>query len=499
MSTDSTPSGPGASAAPDLPPLGSGAHQHRLTMIALVATLGGLLFGYDTGVINGALLPMSAELGLTEVTEGVVTSSLLFAAAIGALTIGYVSDAWGRRRTILLLAVMFFLGAMLCVFTPGLGLLIAGRIVLGLAVGGASTVVPVFLAELAPYEIRGSLSGRNEMMVVLGQLAAIVINAILGSTLGHLEGVWRIMLAVAALPALALFFGMLRMPESPRWLMARGRTDEALEVLKTVRSEQRAQAEVDDVQRLVHEDRQERGEGLRGVLTNRWLLRLLLTGIAVAVFQQLTGINVIMYYGQVVLTESGFGQNAALVANIAPSVIGVIGAGKASARMAEAVEAAWGPCEGLVITRYGYARPCKGIEIVEAAHPVPDEAGTRATRRMLDMLSGLGEGDTVLALISGGGSALLNAPAGGITLDEKRQLTEALLASGAPIGQNSLKKPRPFLAKPTTSTRPKVIRAKVAVMANCEVAVKVRNRPRMFMPRIRMNRLKMNGKYLRPS
>ncbi|QQC58768.1 sugar porter family MFS transporter [Rothia kristinae] len=326
MSTDSTPSGPGASAAPDLPPLGSGAHQHRLTMIALVATLGGLLFGYDTGVINGALLPMSAELGLTEVTEGVVTSSLLFAAAVGALTIGYLSDAWGRRRTILLLAVMFFLGAMLCVFTPGLGLLIAGRIVLGLAVGGASTVVPVFLAELAPYEIRGSLSGRNEMMVVLGQLAAIVINAILGNTLGHLEGVWRIMLAVAALPALALFFGMLRMPESPRWLMARGRTDEALEVLKTVRSEERAQAEVDDVQRLVHEDRQERGEGLRGVLTNRWLLRLLLTGIAVAVFQQLTGINVIMYYGQVVLTESGFGQNAALVANIAPSVIGVIGA-----------------------------------------------------------------------------------------------------------------------------------------------------------------------------
>ncbi|SQC30156.1 Probable metabolite transport protein CsbC [Rothia kristinae] len=188
MSTDSTPSGPGASAAPDLPPLGNGAHQHRLTMIALVATLGGLLFGYDTGVINGALLPMSAELGLTEVTEGVVTSSLLFAAAIGALTIGYVSDAWGRRRTILLLAVMFFLGAMLCVFTPGLGLLIAGRVILGLAVGGASTVVPVFLAELAPYEIRGSLSGRNEMMVVLGQLAAIVINAILGNTLGTSRG-----------------------------------------------------------------------------------------------------------------------------------------------------------------------------------------------------------------------------------------------------------------------------------------------------------------------
>jgi len=112
----------------------------------------------------------------------------------------------------------------------------------------------------------------------------------------------------------------------------------------------------------------------------------------------------------------------------------VIGAGKASARMAEAVEAEWGPCEGLVITRYGYARPCQGIEIIEAAHPVPDMAGVLATRRMLDLLATLDEGDFVLALISGGGSALLCAPAEGITLDEKQALTQALLASGAPIG-----------------------------------------------------------------
>lgn len=112
----------------------------------------------------------------------------------------------------------------------------------------------------------------------------------------------------------------------------------------------------------------------------------------------------------------------------------VIGAGKASARMAEAVEAVYGPCEGLVITRYGYARPCEGIEIVEAAHPVPDQAGVDATRRMLALLDTCGEGDTVLALISGGGSALLCAPAEGITLNEKQALTDALLASGAPIG-----------------------------------------------------------------
>jgi glycerate 2-kinase len=119
----------------------------------------------------------------------------------------------------------------------------------------------------------------------------------------------------------------------------------------------------------------------------------------------------------------------------------VIGAGKASARMAEAVEAAWGPCEGLVITRYGYARPCRGIEIVEAAHPVPDQAGVDATGRMLGLLAGLTEDDTVLALISGGASALLCAPADAMTLAEKQAVNAALLASGAPISaMNTVRK-----------------------------------------------------------
>jgi glycerate 2-kinase len=113
----------------------------------------------------------------------------------------------------------------------------------------------------------------------------------------------------------------------------------------------------------------------------------------------------------------------------------VVGAGKASARMAEAVESAWGPCEGLVITRDGYARPCQGIEIVEASHPVPDARGAAAAERMLGLLAGLGEKDFALALVSGGASALLVAPAGDITLEEKRALNAALLASGAPIGQ----------------------------------------------------------------
>ncbi len=133
-----------------------------------------------------------------------------------------------------------------------------------------------------------------------------------------------------------------------------------------------------------------------------------------------------------------------LVAHLPPRPSGrvvVVGAGKASARMAEAVEAAWGPCEGLVITRYGYGRPCVGIEIVEASHPVPDRAGQVATTRMLDLLSGLGEGDFVLALISGGASALLVAPIDGVSLAQKQAVNAALLASGAPIDKmNTVRK-----------------------------------------------------------
>jgi major inositol transporter-like SP family MFS transporter len=311
-------------AAATLPPLTPGPHRKYLGLISVVACFGGLLFGYDTGVINGALRPMSEELGLTPFTEGVVTSSLVFAAAFGALSGGRISDAWGRRRTILLLAVLFFIGTAIVVFTPNFEILVAGRICLGLAVGGASAVVPVFLAEMAPYEIRGSIAGRNEVAIVIGQLSAFVINAIIGNVSDD-PSVWRIMFAISALPAVALFIGMLRMPESPRWLVEKGRHEEALEVLKTVRSEDRAIAELGEVEHITEEERAENQIGLGTILTNKHLIRIMLVGIGLGIAQQLTGINSIMYYGQIVLIESGFSANAALIANIAPGVIAVIG------------------------------------------------------------------------------------------------------------------------------------------------------------------------------
>src|SRR3954452_21876014 len=309
-----------------LPPLAPGPYRKRIGLISIIACFGGLLFGYDTGVSNGAERPMQAELGLSDLAIGVVISSLIFAAAVGALTGGQISDAWGRRKTIIVLAVLFFTGTLFVVFSPGFGILVTGRILVGLAVGGASTVVPVYLAELAPYKIRGSITGLNELAIVVSQLSAFVANAIIGNVFGNVVGLWRIMFAVCALPAIALFFGMLRMPESPRWLVEKGREDEALAVLKTVRSEDRAVAEWEQVERVVEEEHEEHWTGLGAIVRSKWLIRILLVGIGLSMTQQLTGINSIMYYGQRGLIEPGFTASAALSANIAAAGAAVVGA-----------------------------------------------------------------------------------------------------------------------------------------------------------------------------
>lgn len=310
-----------------LPPLTAGPYRRRLRTVALIATFGGLLFGYDTSVLNGAMELMARpdQLNLDELGEGVAVSSLLFAAAIGAISGGRLSDAWGRKKSIILLALMFFFGVIFCVAAPGLGVMVVGRIILGLAVGAASTVVPVFLAELAPHEIRGSLAGRNEFMIVTGQLAAIIINAIIGSTWGEEHPwIWRVMLLFAAIPAVALFFGMLKMPESPRWLVEKGRDAEALAVLEQLRPEGRAKPELEEIAFVAHEEEAAVKMDLAGIFSNKNLRRILLIGCGLGFFQQLTGINSILYYGQKVLIDAGFSASGALVANIAPAVIAVV-------------------------------------------------------------------------------------------------------------------------------------------------------------------------------
>ena len=307
-----------------LPPLTAGPHQRRLDLVTIIATFGGLLFGYDTGVINGALEPMKADLGLTATGEGLVTSTLLVGAAVGALVCGRLNDTLGRKKTLTILAVIFFVGTIGGVLAPSLAVMIPSRVILGFAVGGASVTVPVYLAELAPTERRGSLAGRGELAIVVGQMLAFIMNAIIGNIWGEHAGVWRYMLAVAALPAIALFAGMLRMPESPRWLISKGRHDEALAVLMQVRDEERARAEMAEVEFLAEEEEEAHLGGWHD-LAVPWVRRLFVAGIGLAIAQQCTGINSIMYYGTQVLTLAGFSSSAALIANVANGVLAVVG------------------------------------------------------------------------------------------------------------------------------------------------------------------------------
>jgi MFS transporter, SP family, major inositol transporter len=307
-----------------LPPLTAGPHQRRLDLVTIVATLGGLLFGYDTGVINGALEPMKVDLGLSATGEGLITSTLLAGAAIGALVCGKLNDTLGRKTTLTILAVLFFVGTLGGVFAPNLEVMIPSRVILGFAVGGASVTVPVYLSELAPTERRGSLAGRGELAIVIGQLLAFIMNAIIGTIWGDHEGVWRYMLAVAALPAVALFVGMMQMPESPRWLISKERHDEALSVLLQVRSPERARAEMEEVEFLAAEEKEAHMGGWSD-LSVPWIRRIFIAGIGVAIAQQCTGINSIMYYGTQVLTRAGFSASAALIANVANGVLAVIG------------------------------------------------------------------------------------------------------------------------------------------------------------------------------
>ena len=297
-------------------------HRRALRRATWIATLGGFLFGYDTGVINGALPYMQDDLGLTPFTEGLITSSLLFGAAFGAVGAGQLADRLGRRRLLLILAGVFILGAAGTAAAPGVGLMVLARVILGLAVGGASAVVPMFLAELAPAARRGQLVTRDQLMIVSGQLAAFVCNAVIGNLWGEEGNVWRWMLLVATLPAIALWIGMNFVPESPRWLGSKGRYAQMLAALQKIRSAEEAQAEYEEIKGLAGTSR----TGRLKDFAEPWLLRVLLIGMGLSIVQQITGVNAIIYYGTQILADAGFGTEAALTANIANGVVSVAAA-----------------------------------------------------------------------------------------------------------------------------------------------------------------------------
>ncbi|MBK5480402.1 sugar porter family MFS transporter [Peribacillus sp. TH16] len=296
-----------------------------LRTIIVVSTLGGLLFGYDTGVINGALPYMSEadQLNLNPFTQGLVASSLLFGAAIGALFGGRLSDYGGRRKTILYLAVLFFIAALGCTLAPNITVMVTFRFLLGLAVGGASVTVPTYLAEMSSAERRGRMVSQNELMIVTGQLLAFIFNAILGNTMSDSSHVWRYMLVIAALPAIFLFFGMLKVPESPRWLVSKGKSAEALRVLQQIREKKQAKLELSEIEAAFAEESDIKKATFKD-LSVPWVRRILFIGIGIAVVQQITGINSIMYYGTEILKDAGFQTEVALIGNIANGAISVL-------------------------------------------------------------------------------------------------------------------------------------------------------------------------------
>lgn len=290
-------------------------------VIAVVATLGGLLFGYDTGVISGALLFMGPELNLTPFTTGLVTSSLLFGAAFGALLSGHFAAAAGRKKIILFLAIIFAIGALGTSMAPDVEWMIFFRLVLGVAVGGAAATVPVYIAEIAPANRRGQLVTLQELMIVSGQMLAYISNAGFNAAWGG-ETTWRWMLAVATLPAVLLFFGMLFMPDTPRWYAMKGRLAEARKVLERTRAPQDVDWELTEIEETLTEEAQQRPR-LRE-LRKPWLFKLFLIGMGIAVIQQLTGVNTIMYYAPTMLKAVGMDDSAALFATIANGAISVV-------------------------------------------------------------------------------------------------------------------------------------------------------------------------------
>lgn len=322
MSASRTP-GASTSGIPSQPL--TGAARRFLIKLTIISTLGGLLFGYDTGVIAGALLTMPDDLGLsTAQTAIVVTILLLPGAALGALFAGRVADKLGRRMSLLICGVIFLIGATGCALSPGFGLLVLFRFLLGLGVGAAAVICPVYLAEMAPKEARARMVTINELMIVTGQLLAFAINAVIGA-LSDTQGEWRVMLGVAAIPALGLIIGMFVLPESPRWLALKGRTEEARKVLHRSRSEAEAEAELVEVGNLARQDSKAARTPILQVLRDHpHMKRLLWIGAGLAAVQQATGINTVNYYGTEILADSGLGDQAALVSTIAIGATSVI-------------------------------------------------------------------------------------------------------------------------------------------------------------------------------
>ena len=297
--------------------------------IVAVATIGGFLFGYDSGAVNGTQEGLRQAFGLSDAGLGFTVGSLLIGCFIGAFLAGRLADLFGRRNVMMVTALLFTIGALIQGFAHDHTLFVIARLMGGMAVGAASVLSPAYISEVAPASVRGRLTTLQQIMIIIGLTIAFVVNYFLAqsageSTASYWAGIeaWRWMYLMQAVPAVIFLVALFFIPESPRYLVSKGRDEKALQVLTSLYGSDVARAKLDEIRATYAEDHRPRlsdikGNGLFGIRPIVW------TGIMLAVFQQLVGINVIFYYGETLWKLAGVSEEAALQRNILSGVVSI--------------------------------------------------------------------------------------------------------------------------------------------------------------------------------
>ena len=308
---------------------GGGTNLALIGRIVAVATIGGFMFGYDSGAINGTQDGLRQTFHLTEAQLGLTVSALLPGCALGAFLAGRFADVWGRRTVMMAAAFLFIISAGGSGAATSAAILALARFFAGMAVGAASVLSPAYISEVTPSHVRGRLSSIQQVMIISGLTGAFLANYYLaqaaGSSLGTGWGgqaAWRWMFWVQALPAVLFFFALLGIPESPRFLMAKGRKEEALQVLSRLLGPQTAATKLGEIDASLSHDHQPSLADLRKP-GGGWR-KIVWVGIGLAVFQQLVGINVVFYYGAVLWQAVGFTEADALKINILSGVVSIV-------------------------------------------------------------------------------------------------------------------------------------------------------------------------------
>lgn len=277
--------------------------------LTVIAGIGGLLFGYDTGVISGALLYIKDDFEVVSQSsflQETIVSMALVGAIIGAAAGGWINDAYGRKKATLLADIVFIIGAIVMAAAPDPYVLIFGRLLVGLAVGVASVTAPVYIAEASPSEIRGGLVSTNVLMITGGQFLSYLVNL----AFTEVPGTWRWMLGASGVPAVIQFFFMLFLPESPRWLYLKKDKSEAISVLSKIYEPYRLEEEIDQLSIALEEERlRKNAVRYMDVIKSKEIRLAFLAGAGLQAFQQFTGINTVMYYSPTIVQMAGFSSN----------------------------------------------------------------------------------------------------------------------------------------------------------------------------------------------